>query len=307
MAYLTDFQYYVNSESSPTEANWGNYQYVSLSDLVNNFVMFYSGENELIHNESRVKILFHMKRCIQELNYDALKEVRALELSVDEQLRFPFPKDYVNFVRVSLLKNGTLFPLQENRQTMSTRAYLQANDGEILFDETNNILLPENSELDADRLGGTLNTEYLSTNSHNTDEPTYPNYNGDYYKYNIGPRYGANTDTANANPVFMVDKQAGCFKFASNMAGEVVVLEYITDGMSDGVDSDIKVNKLFEDYIYAAVRYEILSNRMGVQEYVVNRARRKKMALLRNARIRISNMHPSRLLQAMRGRDKWLK
>jgi hypothetical protein len=85
------------------------------------------------------------------------------------------------------------------------------------------------------------------------------------------------------------------------------VLEYVSDGMESGDNSKITVNKLFEDYIYAYIEYAILNSKLGVQEYVVNRARRRKTALLRNAKIRLSNIHPSRLLMNLRGQNKWLK
>ena len=77
--------------------------------------------------------------------------------------------------------------------------------------------------------------------------------------------------------------------------------------MENGDDSKVSVNKLFEDYVYAAVEYAILNSKLNVQEYVVNRARKRRGALLRNAKIRISNIHPGRLLQTLRGQDKWLK
>jgi len=64
---------------------------------------------------------------------------------------------------------------------------------------------------------------------------------------------------------------------------------------------------LFEAYIYAAIEYEILSSKFGVQEYVIARARKKRRSLLSNAKIRISNIHPGRLLMNMRGMDKQIK
>ena len=91
------------------------------------------------------------------------------------------------------------------------------------------------------------------------------------------------------------------------MADELCVLEYVSDGMENGNDSLVTVNKLFEDFIYAAIEYAILGSKLQVQEYIVTRARKRKSALLRNAKIRISNIHPGRLLQNLRGRDKWLK
>ena len=91
------------------------------------------------------------------------------------------------------------------------------------------------------------------------------------------------------------------------IASSSVVLEYVSDGMENGVDTDVHVNKLFEQYIYAYIRYSILNGRVGVTEYVVNRARKDKSSLLRNAKIRLSNIHPGRLLMNLRGQNKWIK
>jgi len=86
-----------------------------------------------------------------------------------------------------------------------------------------------------------------------------------------------------------------------------VVLEYVSDGLEKGDDSAVSVNKMFEEYIYAYIKYAILNAKFGVQEYIVNRARKDKTNQLRNAKIRISNIHPGRLLMPMRGRNKWIK
>ena len=42
MAYITDYQYYENGGNAPEDANWGSYQYVSLEDIVNNFLLMYN-------------------------------------------------------------------------------------------------------------------------------------------------------------------------------------------------------------------------------------------------------------------------
>jgi hypothetical protein len=81
----------------------------------------------------------------------------------------------------------------------------------------------------------------------------------------------------------------------------------VSDGMENGDDNLISVNKLFEQYIYAAIKYEILNSKLGVQEYIVNRAKKDRTALLRNAKIRMSNIHPGRLLMNLRGMDKMIK
>jgi hypothetical protein len=303
MAYLSQYQYYDNAGNQPQNENWGSYQYVSLEDIVNNYMLMYSGNHSLVNNEERYKILFHAKRAIQELNYDAFKEIKVLQLTVAESLRFVLPSDYVNWVRISMYKDGWLRPLTENIQTLSSREYLQDNQGNILFDQNGNILEPQFSNIDFDRLTKKKKSIYLNQ-GHQFDGCEGWCENGYWY---FETRFGLNTETANFNPTFNIDKKAGVINFDSSMSGESCILEYVSDGMEGGDDSLISVNKLFEKYIYAYITYEILNAKLGVQEYIVSRARKERGALLRNAKIRISNIHPGRLLMNLRGIDKIIK
>ena len=306
MAYINDYAYYANSGGVPEDKNWGSYQYVSLNDVVNNFMLMYQGNHELINNLNRYQVLFHAKRGIQELNYDAMKEIKILQMDLDENLRFVLPSDYVNWVRISQFVNGILYPLTENIQSGWATTYLQDNNSKIIYDQNGNVLRPQNSELDLSFASGAKSI-YLNEQSgyHNQE-----GWNVDgcwYFDVGIGGRFGLNTETANANPTFSIDKQRGVINFSSIGNRASVVLEYVSDGMENGEDADISVNKLFEEYIYAYIRYSLLNGRLGVQEYIVNRARKDKSSLLRNAKIRLSNIHPGRLLMNMRGQDKWLK
>ena len=307
MAYLSQYEYYQNNGNSPENANWGSYQYVSLEDIVNNYMLMYYGNHSLVNNEERYKVLFHAKRAIQELNYDAFKEIKVLELSVTDSLRFILPSDYVNWVRISMYKDGWLRPLTENIQTLSSNAYLQDQQGNILFDQNGNILQPQYSDIDYDRLHKLKKSIYLNRGNPFDGMEGWC-YNGEwYFELGIGAHFGLNTETANFNPTFNVDKKAGVINFDSSMAGELCILEYISDGMEGGDDSLVSVNKLFEKYVYAYISYEILNSKLGVQEYHIVRARKEKAALLRNAKIRISNIHPGRLLMNLRGMDKVIK
>ena len=42
-------------------------------------------------------------------------------------------------------------------------------------------------------------------------------------------------------------------------------------------------------------------------EYVINRLKREKVAKLRNAKIRLSNIKLAEITQVMRGKSKWIK
>jgi len=305
MAYLNGYQYYENSGISPQDQNWGNYQYTSLGDIVNNFMLMYVGNDKLINNVSKYNVLFHAKRGIQEINYDAMKEIKVLEMSICDDLKFILPPDYVNYVRISVYKDGVLRPLSENIQVMSSNSYLQDNNCNVLFDQNGDIL-EGTSMLDYDRLTQQNKTIYLGGG------PFYGKYgwtiDGNWvFDYKVGARFGLNTETANANPTYNIDKANGVINFSSDMSNELCILEYISDGMEGGDDSKVSVNKFFEEYIYAYIKYALLNNKTGINEYVVNRAKKDKTALLRNAKIRISNMHPGRLLMNLRGQNKWLK
>jgi hypothetical protein len=133
-------------------------------------------------------------------------------------------------------------------------------------------------------------------------------WDGDwYFGYNFGKRFGLETDQANVNPKFYINKAAGVIDFSSGVENQIIVFEYISDGMENGDDSLITINKLAEEYLYAYIKWALLNNKYGIQEYVINRLRKEKMAVLRNTKIRLSNLHPSRLLMPLRGRDKQIK
>jgi|TARA_R100001460_G_scaffold4395_1_gene12511 hypothetical protein len=306
MAYINQKQYYTNNGVNPTDSNWGSYQYISLTDIMKNFQLMYSGNHSLVNNVNRYKILFHAKRAVQELNYDAFKEIKALELTVYDDLRFVLPSDYVNWVKLHLFENNTLRELTENIQVQSSLAYIQSATSTFTYDSSNNVNI-EQSDLDTARKNGALNSIYLNQNNEDDASSNCINCDDDIYNTRIGARYGLNTETANINPTFTIDKKAGVINFDSTMANKQCVLQYISDGMENGNDSQISINKLFEEYIYAYIQYALLNSKFGVQEYIVNRARKNKQALLRNAKIRLSNIHPSRLLMNLRGENKWIK
>jgi len=302
MPYINNYQYYKNNGSIPEDENWGSYQYVSLSDIVNNFMLMYVGNDKLVNNVDRYTILFHAKRSIQELNYDALRNIKVLELQLGTELKMIMPPDYVSYVRMSMLINGVLIPLVENRTVMSATAYLQDNNLDIVFD-SNGEIVTGTSKLDILRGDNML---YTGGGIYN-NQMGYCCDGQWYFNYSIGSRYGINTEDANMNPKFTINKESGVIDFSSGVENAFIVLEYISDGMENGDSTKITINKLAEEYVYNYLKWAVLNNKYGVQEYIVARAKKEKSATLRNTKIRLSNMHPSRLLMSLAGQDKWIK
>ena len=302
MPYINNYQYYKNNGAIPEDENWGSYQYVSLSDIVNNFILMYVGNDKLVNNVDRYTILFHAKRSIQELNYDALRNIKVLELQLGTELKMIMPPDYVSYVRMSMLINGVLIPLVENRTVMSATAYLQDNNLDIVFD-SNGEIVTGTSKLDILRGDNML---YTGGGIYN-NQMGYCCDGQWYFNYSIGSRYGMNTEDAKMNPKFTINKESGVIDFSSGVENAFIVLEYISDGMENGDSTKITINKLAEEYVYNYLKWAVLNNKYGVQEYIVARAKKEKSATLRNTKIRLSNMHPSRLLMSLAGQDKWIK
>ena len=81
--------------------NYRSYAYVTLTDIVNNFMVAYVGLDKLIPRCKRSDIIFHAKRGLQEFSYDTLKSINSQELTIPPNLSLPFPQDYVNYVQLS--------------------------------------------------------------------------------------------------------------------------------------------------------------------------------------------------------------
>ena len=84
-----------------TEQNYGSYSYLSLNDVVNNFMVGYVGTGKLIGSVKRTDVIFHAKRSMQEFSYDTLKSIHSMELNIPPSLSIVLPQDYVNYVRMS--------------------------------------------------------------------------------------------------------------------------------------------------------------------------------------------------------------
>ena len=57
--------------------------FISLNDVINNFLISYTGPGKLIPDAVRTEVVFHARRCLQEFAYETLKQ------SVNSKKQFP--------------------------------------------------------------------------------------------------------------------------------------------------------------------------------------------------------------------------
>jgi hypothetical protein len=286
--------------------NYGSYAYITLTDIVNNFMVAYVGIDKVIPRVKRSDVIFHAKRGLQEFSYDTLKSVKSQELTVPPSLSLAIPQDYVNYVQLSWIdKAGVkhiIYPAN-NLTTNPTQPLIQNVDGtpeQGNFGEN----LESQQSITTDRWH--TNDRFNITGQLTNEIFENANvYSWDWWKIAYGERYGLQPEISQKNGWFTINEREGKFSFSSGFNGQLIVLEYISDGLAYDLDS--KVPKMAEEALYMHIAYSILANRSNIQEYIVQRFKKDRSAQLRNAKIRLSNIKLDEFTQVMRGKSKWIK
>ena len=283
--------------------NTGNYRYISLADIVNNFLVAYVGDGKIIDHATKQDIVFHTKRAIQEFSYDITRVEKIFEITIPSTLIVPMPQDYVNYVKLSWIDDNGLerriYPT--NQTSRPSTAVLQDTDSNILFDNDDSLLLADD---ETTKLFEGIETNAALGSSSAND---YFTHNSDYSDSIIGfgRRYGSTPEHLQVNGVFVHDEVNGQFGFSSNLSEKLLTLHYVSDGL--GTDDEMQIHKMAEEALYKHVAYAILSSKQNVPEFIVNRFRRERRAAMRNAKLRLSNVKLAEIAATMRNKAKQIK
>jgi hypothetical protein len=112
----------------------GNYQFISLDDIITQFTIAYVGEDKIISKIRRADVAFHAQRALQELSFDTLKSVKAQEIVLPPSLSMTLPHDYVNYTKISTVDSGGIkHPLYPTSATSNPFNVKQLEDGKYSF------------------------------------------------------------------------------------------------------------------------------------------------------------------------------
>ena len=166
-------------------------------------------------------------------------------------------------------------------------------DDIVLTFETDYLKLQEDGD-------STTWSNYKSTTpSENQDD-----YQDDTYWPNNQKRYGLDPQHAQVNGSFYIDNLRGLINFSSNISGKTVILDYISDSL--GTDEEMQVHKFAEEAMYRWMLHAIASSRIQTQQ-IVPRLKKEKIAAIRQAKLRLSNIKLEELTQILRGKSKHIK
>jgi len=111
--------------------DFGGYQFISLDDIINNFIISYVGGGKIIPKVKRTDIAFHAQRAIQELSFDTFKSIKSQEITLPPSNTMVLPQDYVNYTKICWTDgSGVERPLYPTRHTSNPTPILQNSDGE---------------------------------------------------------------------------------------------------------------------------------------------------------------------------------
>ena len=439
--------------------DFGGYQFVSLEDIIEQFMFVYVGEDKIISNISRTQVAFHAQRAMQELSFDTFKSCKAQEITLPPSLQMTLPQDYVNYTKISTVDSAgvkhLLYPTSKTSNPtnpvqdtsgdykLSATGTFTINTDTIVLDKeysnikcgmvvrsphvpsglstiysfssdgtnttitlanfapssfaqlanlttfsslengvfdieianadgslvnsskssytaigltpasannfitvsaadasnievgmivaaNSNTFIPDGTVVVA--INGTkitisnttlapapnvFNVNFISTIS---DSDTWSNYqtnspsennNNDYdvdddiYDLNVGQRYGMDPQHAQVNGSFYIDCTSGKIHFSSNVAGKIVVLDYISDSL--GTDGETQVHKFAEEAMYKWITHAVLASKAKTPEYLVARFKKERFAAIRNAKLRLSNIKLEEITQVLRGKSKQIK
>tara|TARA_R110002020_G_scaffold137611_1_gene306955 strand:- start:5772 stop:7148 length:1377 start_codon:yes stop_codon:yes gene_type:complete len=91
----TPSQYY------ESETGLGNYQFTSLENVINQFMVAYVGEDKIISKVKKSDVAFHAQRAMQELSFDTFKSCKSKEITLPASLQMALPQDYVNYTKLA--------------------------------------------------------------------------------------------------------------------------------------------------------------------------------------------------------------
>ena len=265
----------------------GNYQYVSLKNIIDNMLLEADDDDSYIKNVKRSRIINYAKQAIREVTRQASNDTLAIEVTVPTSLSWTLPQDYVNYIRISIvvtdLVTGSLrlFPLDINRNINTAIGYLQDDNADLLFDDLGQILTADSSN----------------------------GYARPYKRYAFSDSYQPTLDTSKLSKFgeFTIDEKRGKILFSSDLSEKEVVIEYISDGLQAELnEEEIKVHKYLRLTVEEWIYYSCIERKRNVPANEKNRSLNSYLSKLHKAKLAMADFNLLQISRVLRSRSMTL-
>jgi len=262
MSILTEKEYYEENFDLPNEQYTGDYQWFTFNEFIKELEIIASDNDSYLNNTKRSQLINVAKQGVKFLQREIKIDNPIIQFNVPDNLLFPYPQDYVNWVSLSVIFENRLIPILINKDINTAVTLMQDGNSFVYDDEGNVKRIPtENQTNDSNCLK--VQTKY----------------------YNQMQTQG--------QAVF--NKKEGRISFGSDMQGMPVVLEYSSDGLFTWTLTDceieerklkpIRIHKDLKEVLIKFVYQEIIGYRRNVPANEKQKARNEYKTYLHQAKL----------------------
>jgi len=260
MAIVTPQTYYETPEMH------GNYAKTTLSELMIKIELLASMDDDsLLKRIRRSQILSHLKMSIREVSRQVGAKSPSIEFELPPSRVWVVPQSYKQWTEISvglyneLLGRYDFKPLDESRTMSIATGILQGSNYEILYDNLGNILTADS--------GNAYSIPHQIVD-HSRDMSSVS-------------KYGE----------FTIDEERGCIIFSANLAGRLIQVKYISDGLEEELtESEVTIHKDLENVITALTYYSCIQWKRTVSANEKRTALDRYKTLLHEAKITFMNL-----------------
>ena len=292
----------------------GYNQFVTGTNIINNFMFAYVDDNTSLKSVKKSQVEYFAQQEIQEFSYDAF-ETKSVEYELSRGLTFPLPQDCASIIQISFLDEyGNERPVQPRLDSGNPLSPVQVdNTGEFIFLSDGGLMYAGLGDQYTER----QTPESEVQRRYNANQNVVSNYTqfrgyfgngffsdeGSYHSY--GKRYYLNPELANINGTYVFNKQAGTISLDNFLAGRIIILKYVSDGLDGDLDK-VLVPKIAEKAVMQGIYADLLNiiDAPANKILIANKARR---AALRNAKLRLQRENYRDLTQTLRNKNKWIQ
>lgn len=114
--------------------------FISVNDIVNNFIISYTGPGKIIPDSKRTEVVFHARRCLQEFAYETLKsQFTYTEDPITAGTEYSLPSDWVSIIKVEVA--GTELEEAATATPASGFYYVNYSTNKIVYGDGGDLVL----------------------------------------------------------------------------------------------------------------------------------------------------------------------
>lgn len=262
MATLTEQEYFEENFDNETEQYTGDYQWFTFDQFISELENMAADNDSYLNNTRRSQFVRVAKQGVKLFQREIRKDTTLIQFNVPDNLLFPYPQDYVNWVSLNIIFENNLIPICINKG-INTASTLMQEGNAFVYDQDGKVKR--------------VNTEQR-TNQNN------------YFTVRSGY---SNAMTTQGQAIF--NDNQGRVSFGSDMQGMSVVLEYYSDGLFAWSLTDCEIKerglrpiRIHKDLKEALIKYvyqEIIGYRRSVPANEKQRARQEYKTYLHQAKL----------------------